>query len=1072
MTQAMNDVLPEYAELHCLSNFTFLRGASHPEELVQKAFELGYRSLALTDECSLAGVVRAHVEAKRCRLHFIIGSEITLSCGLKLVLLALDRDGYGNLSELITLGRRRAVKGSYELHRSDMEEAEARRHLQGMPGCFALFLPDHRVTDDTLAEQATWIAATFPGRAAIGVALLHRIDHGWWLERLRMLSALSGLNLTATGDVHMHRRSRKALQDVLTSIRLRKPLAECGLQLQPNAEQYLRPRVRLANIYPPDLLQETLAIARRCTFSLNEIRYQYPDEIVPPGESLHGYLRRLVDEGIERRFPQGASEAVKLQIEKELALISEKAYEPYFLTVYDIVRFARSENILCQGRGSAANSAVCYCLGITEVDPSRMQMLFERFISRERDEPPDIDVDFEHERREEVMQYIYEKYGRHRAALAAALITYRPRSALKDVGKALGMDADSLHRLSRSHQWWDGRHIDPRRVEEAGFDPDSRIVTKLIELSAALIGFPRHLSQHSGGFVIARGSLARLVPIENAAMNDRNVIQWDKDDLDAMGLLKIDVLALGMLSAIRRALEFISLRRGCPFRMQDIPAEDAATYEMISQADTIGVFQIESRAQMSMLPRLRPEKFYDLVIQVAIVRPGPIQGGMVHPYLRRRQGLEKVIYPGNDPELIRVLERTEGVPLFQEQAMQIAMIAAGFSPGEADQLRRAMAAWRRRGEMEEFRARLIEGMKAKDYDEKFARSIFEMIEGFGEYGFPESHAASFAILVYVSAWIKRHEPAAFLAALLNAQPLGFYSPSQLVQDARRHQVEVKPPDVMCSDWDCTLEGEGGLSQGMPCAAVAGETCKPHRVETMDHRRRQPAVRLGLRMVSGLSSAGAARLIEARTAAAFHDVEDLARRAELGTHDLNSLAQANALASLAGHRRQAAWQVAAIGPLPPMFKEVPAAEAALELPPAPEGREILADYRSMGLTLNRHPLALLRARLKAMNLSSADEMRSFGHGKLARTAGIVTMRQRPQTAKGTIFVTLEDETGSTNVIIWPSLLERQRAEVLNARLMTVYGIWQREGQVMHLVAKRIVDHSVLLGSLAVSSREFH
>jgi error-prone DNA polymerase len=1045
--------LPAYAELHCLSNFTFLRGASHPEELVERASRLGYASLAITDECSLAGVVRAHVEAKKCGLHLILGSEVTLSCGLKLVLLAMNRDGYGNLAEWITLGRCRAPKGSYELHRGDIAgRLPEKAHLQNLPGCLALFVPDRQASDEQLTEQAAWMAAAFPGRAWVAVELQHRLDDALWLERLTALSSGHHLPMVAAGDVHMHVRSRKPLQDTVTAIRLGKSLSECGLALQPNAEQHLRQRMRLAKIYPPELLEQTLAIASRCTFSLDELRYQYPEEIAPAGEALHAYLRRLTYQGAALRFPQGIPAKVQQQIEHELVLVADLSYEPYFLTVYDIVRFARSQGILCQGRGSAANSAVCYCLNITEVDPARTSLLFERFISKERNEPPDIDVDFEHERREEVMQYIYQKYGRHRAALTAALITYRPRSALKDVGKALGMDYEQLNRLSGSHQWWDGRKLSAERLREYGLDPDSPVVQKLVMLAQALIGFPRHLSQHSGGFVIARDSLARLVPIENAAMAERNVIQWDKDDLDAMGLLKIDVLALGMLSAIRRALDLIGLRRGEVFTMQDVPAEDRATYRMISKADTVGVFQVESRAQMTMLPRLQPKEFYDLVIEVAIVRPGPIQGGMVHPYLRRRQGLEPVVYPS--AEIRQALERTLGVPIFQEQVMQIAILAAGFTPGEADSLRRAMAAWKRKGGVDRFYERLVGGMLERGYDQEFAERIFRQIEGFGEYGFPESHAASFALLVYVSAWIKCHEPAAFLAALLNAQPLGFYSPSQLVQDARRHQVEVRPPDIAISDWDCTLE------ESLASARGEGE---------------QPAVRLGLRLVKGLSAAAAERIAEVRAIKAFENVDDLARCAQLSPQDLQALARSNALLSLSGHRRQAAWQVAGMRAdmmAPELLRNAPITEQDIALPCASEGQEIVADYASLGLSLNRHPLALLRNRLKAMNLSTAREMKSFPNGKLARSTGLVTMRQRPETAGGTLFVTLEDETGTTNVIIWARLMERQRKEILNASLLTVYGVWQCEGEVMHLIAKRVVDHSSLLGSLTVESRNFH
>ena len=1045
----MSISLPAYAELHCLSNFTFLRGASHPEELVDRAVRLGYTALAITDECSLAGVVRAHVEAKKYEFPLIIGSEVTLSCGMKLVLLVANRNGYGNLSEWITLGRRRAPKGSYELHRADIDAPAAGiAHLHRLPDCLALFIPDRKAGDDVLAEQAAWLASVFEGRTWIAVEVLHGGDDSLWLERMHRVAGLHGLPLLAAGDVHMHVRSRKPLQDMLTATRLGKPLAECGLALQPNAERHLRQRQRLARLYSAALLENTLDVAARCTFSLDELRYEYPEEIVPPGEILSTYLRRLTYEGATERFPKGLPASIQTQIEEELTLIAYMSYEPYFLTVYDIVRFARSRGILCQGRGSAANSAVCYCLHITEVDPMRGNLLFGRFISKERNEPPDIDVDFEHERREEVMQYIYQKYGRHRAALTAALITYRPRSALKDVGKALGLDYEQVNRLSASHHWWDGRKISPERLQEHGLDIESPIVQKLIMLTQSLIGFPRHLSQHSGGFVIARDSLARLVPIENAAMAERSVIQWDKDDLDAIGLLKVDVLALGMLSALSRALDFIGERRGETFSLQDIPSEDPATYRMICKADTVGVFQIESRAQMSMLPRLKPKKFYDLVVEVAIVRPGPIQGGMVHPYLKRRQGLEPVSYPSD--AVRTALERTLGVPIFQEQVMQIAILAAGFTPGEADGLRRAMAAWKRKGEVDKFYDRIINGMRERGYEEEFAQQIFRQIEGFGEYGFPESHAASFALLVYASAWIKCHEPAIFLAALLNAQPLGFYSPSQLVQDAKRHGVQVRPPDVNISEWDCTLE----------------ERMQPYAQDGS-----QPAVRLGLRLIKGLPADAASRITEVRAIALFTSVDDLVRRAELSTQETQALARANALLGLTGHRRQAAWQVAGMLPTTRLLKDAPLPDDGIALPQASEGQEIVADYQSLGLTLNRHPLALLREKFRKMNLSTAQEMKSFANGKLARTTGLVTVRQRPPTASGTMFVTLEDETGVTNVIIWPALLEKQRKEILNAYLMTVYGIWQREGEVTHLIAKRVVDHSAMLGELTTKSRDF-
>jgi len=820
---------------------------------------------------------------------------------------------------------------------------------------------------------------------------------------------------------------------------LRTPLAECGYALFGNGERHLRSRARLATLYPRELTDATLDLTERCTFSLDELRYEYPEELVPAGATPASHLRELVDDGLRRRYGDAPVKPdVRELIDYELALIAELKYEPYFLTVHDIVAFARSREILCQGRGSAANSAVCYALGITEVDPSRMSMLFERFLSRERNEPPDIDVDFEHQRREEVMQYVYAKYGRERAALAATLITYRPKSAMRDVGKALGLDLAQVERLTGVFAWWDGRRIDPVRIREAGFDPDNPLIARLITLAGELQRFPRHLSQHVGGFVIARDLLERMVPVENAAMADRTVIQWDKDDLDALGLLKVDCLALGMLSAIRRALAMVSRRRGSELRMQDIPAEDPEVYAMCQRADTVGVFQIESRAQQSMLPRLKPACFYDLVVEVAIVRPGPIQGGMVHPYLKRRQGLEPVTYPS--AAVKSVLERTLGIPIFQEQVMQLAIVAAGFTPGEADHLRRSMAAWRRKGGLEKFEQRLVDGMGARGYAETFARQIYQQILGFGEYGFPESHSASFALLVYVSAWLKHYEPAAFCGALLNSQPMGFYAPAQLVQDARRHGVDVRNVDVTVSEWDCTLE--------------------------------QDALRLGLRLVGGLPEASAQRIVAARHAAPFAHVADLAHRAKLNKHDLGALAAAGALAELAGHRHAAAWDVAGVEKLPPLLAGSTFDESAPELAAPTEGQDIVADYRALGLTLGRHPLALLRGQLRARRLLTSAEVRNAPHGRIVRTAGIVIGRQRPDTASGVMFVTLEDETGATNVIVWRDLSDRQRRELLGARLMGVYGRVEREGIVVHLLAGRLVDLSPLLGSLPTHSRDFH
>jgi len=1036
----MDHALPAYAELRCISNFTFLRGASHPAELVARAKALGYSALALTDECSLAGIVRAHVAAKQEGLTLLIGAQFCIQprssdeAPFTLVVLAQNLDGYGNLCQFITKLRRASEKGTYFL---DLD------HITGqeLENCVVLLCPERQASDAQLEAMGRWTLTEFTGRCWIGVDLVRRLDDELWLHRMRALSALTALPLVAVGDAHMHVRSRKPLQDVLTATRIGKALTDCGYALLRSAERHLRSRLRLAQTFAPDLLAQTLQVAARCSFSLDELRYQYPDEVVPPGHTAASYLRQATYEGAGRRWPLGIAHNVQAQIEHELELICELQYEPYFLTVYDIVLFARSRNILCQGRGSAANSVVCYCLGVTEVDPARMSVLFERFISRERNEPPDIDIDFEHQRREEVIQYLYTKYGRDRAALAAAVTSYRPRSAIRDVGKALGFELGTLDAIAKGQQWFDGESIRLERFVELGLDTGALAVQQLITLTEQLIGFPRHLSQHTGGFVLTRGLLCRMVPVENASMAERTVIEWDKDDLDAAGLLKVDVLALGMLSAIRRALDFISRRRGFDFSMQDIPAEDPATYEMISRADTIGVFQIESRAQMSMLPRLRPNKFYDLVVEVAIVRPGPIQGGMVHPYLRRRQGLEPVTYPNE--ALKEALGRTLGVPVFQEQVMQIAMIAAGFTPGEADGLRRAMAAWKRKGGLEKYHGKLVDGMLERGYESTFAEQIFEQIKGFSEYGFPESHAASFALLVYASSWIKRHEPAAFLAALLNSQPMGFYSASQLTQDARRHGVEIRPVDVMHSAADCTLED-------------------------IDHR---PAVRLGLRMIASLRSTSAQAIEAERHKAPFDSAQELAQRCALQQPEMQALAAAGALATLSGHRRQQVWDAAALHAPPRLLAQASIDETLLELPEAPEGEEVLWDYASTGLTLRSHPMQLLRPKLDKYKLKTSQQLRRIPDGRVVRTAGIVTLRQQPPTAKGTVFVTLEDEHGVTQVIVWKDVREGQREVLLGARLLAVEGRWQRQGSVCNLIAGRLADLSHLLGRLRTESRNF-
>jgi error-prone DNA polymerase len=1383
-----------YAELHCISNFTFLRGASHPAELVARARHLGYAALALTDECSLAGSVRAHIAARDAGLPLIIGSEIALADGPRLVCLATSRQGYGALARLITKGRRSAPKGRYRLDRSDLE--------QGLEDCLVLWLPGPQPAP----AEGAWLRERFAGQLWVAVELMAGGADRERLERLCLLGRELGIPAVASGDVHMHQRRRRALQDMLTAVRLKTTVAEAGHALHPNGERSMRTFARLAELYPRELLDATLEIAARCHFSLDELRYEYPEEVVPAGATPAGHLRRLVEAGARVRWPAGMPPAVAALIERELALITELGYERYFLTVHDLVGFARQRGILCQGRGSAANSATCYALGITEVDPARMSVLFERFLSRERNEPPDIDVDFEHERREEVIQYLYRKYGRARAALTATVISYRPKSAVRDVGRALGLDGPQIDRLARAMQWWDGHEIADSRIQEAGFDTASPRIARVLALTRELIGFPRHLSQHTGGFVISRGPLEELVPIENAAMPDRTVIQWDKDDLDELGLLKVDVLGLGMLSAIRRSLALVSARRGCDFRLADIPAEDPAVYGMICRADTIGVFQIESRAQMAMLPRLKPRCYYDLVIEVAIVRPGPIQGQMVHPYLRRRSGEEPVAYPG--PEVRGVLERTLGVPIFQEQVMQLAIVAAGFTAGEADRLRRAMAAWKRHGSLGPFEDRLIEGMRARGYDEGFARQVFQQILGFGEYGFPEcvgggtrvvdadsgrwptideivsgrarlettlacddqlrlrrrkvlavvpsgvktvwrlrtalghtinataehpfmtmdgwrrleklrvgdyvavarsipvpgrrrwprhqvlvladliaggnlchpstfyfyttaswhcdefvrtvelfpntravierhkncfsvrvvrrerdqpmgavtwaralgiwgckarekhlppevfelcdgqialflarlwegdggfsmkghasydtasyrlgsevqqlllrlgivarfyrrersckgrklehrvvtvkgeeplrrfwhyigrrfldpakrrqsrelvarrsgrmsrdiiplevrsssdvywdkimtiealgsqptydlqiegdhnfvadnfivhnSHAASFALLVYVSAWLKHHEPAAFCCALLNSQPMGFYAPAQLVRDARAHGVAVRPVDVNASAVESTLE-----------PADDGDV----------------ALRLGLGLVRGLTEDAAGRLVAARAAGKYHRVGEIARRAGLGRRDLAALARAGALAGLAGHRHRAAWDVLGVEPALPLGLGTDHAEGLPLLRAPSEGEDIVADYRAFGLTLARHPLALLRQELTAGGWITADAVAALPDGAPVRTGGIVVTRQRPGPAGGVVFATLEDETGYMNLVIWSRIADAHRKVLLGARLLGVDGRLQCAGDVRHVVVDRLEDRSALLGALAAPSRDF-
>lgn len=1019
-----------YAELHCLSNFSFQRGASSAAELFERAKKHSYRALAITDECSLAGIVRSWQAAKEHKVPLITGSELSIEQGPKLVLLAENLTGYENLCRLITHARRRAEKGSYRLVRADFDG--------NLDHLLAIWLPQDSKDDDGI-----WLRERFPGRLWLGVELHKGPDDTGKLHRLREQAARLDIPAVACGDVHMHARGRRALQDCMTAIRQHLPVHEAGQYLYPNGERHLRPKEALAAIYPAELLAETVKIAERCSFDLDDLKYQYPCELVPEGHTPASWLCALTHKGIHERWPGGARKKVIKRIRKELRLIIELEYESYFLTVHDIVRFARSQHILCQGRGSAANSAVCFTLGITELDPTHSNLLFGRFISRERNEPPDIDVDFEHDRREEVIQYVFRRYGRTRAALTAVVSTYRGAGAVRDVAKALGLPPDQVGALADCCGRW-SREGPPRdRLIESGFDPDSPVLRRVLALTEQLVGFPRHLSQHPGGFVISQQPLETLVPVENAAMPERTLIQWDKDDLDAVRLLKVDVLALGMLSALRRCFDLIERYRGQRWTLASLPQECPRTYEMLSRADTIGVFQIESRAQMAMLPRLKPEKFYDLVIEVAIVRPGPIQGDMVHPYLRRRNKEEPITYPSKALE--KVFRRTLGVPLFQEQVMEVAVIAADYTQGEADHLRRCMAAWKRHGGLEPHRQRLFQGMLKNGYTEEFAERIFKQIEGFGSYGFPESHAASFALLTYASSWLKCHEPAAFTCALINSWPMGFYSPDQLLQDARRHGLEIRPVDVRHSHWDCTLE---------PIA------------------ERQPAIRLGLRMVRGLREDVAETIAQAREQQPFANVADLCLRAHLDGRAREQLADAGALRGLAGHRHKARWAIAGVEPQLPLFAGQVTEEAPVSLPLPSRGEDLLTDYATLGTTLGPHPMTLLRGALKARRCRSSKELTTLEADRPVRVAGLVVGRQRPGTASGVTFVTLEDEFGMINVIVWRDLAEQQRRPFLSARLMQVDGTLEAKDGVRHVIAGRLTDLSELLKGLDVRSRDFH
>ncbi|QDU61812.1 Error-prone DNA polymerase [Planctomycetes bacterium Pan216] len=1056
---------PAYAELHAKSNFSFLEGASHPDELVSQAALLGYTAIAVTDRSSLAGVVRAHVAAKEADLPLLIGAEITPADAAPAVLWATDRAAYGRLCQLLTLGRRRAPKGECDLAWNDL----AAWHEGLLVG--VLTPAEHDPPADHARELSRY-RELFGDRCHALAEPWRGPDDEGYLDRIAATAKRARVPMVAAGDVHYHVPERQDLHDCLVAIGQGLPVAEAGESLFPNSQRYLKTRELIARIFHryPDAIARTVDVASRCRFSLDELRYEYPEEMLTD-EALSPmeFLKRLTWEGAARRYPEGISDKVHRLLTHELELIEDLHYEAYFLTVWDLVRYARSRGILCQGRGSAANSAVCYCLEVTSVDPARIDLLFERFVSRERDEAPDIDIDFEHERREEVLQYIYEKYGRERAGMAAEVITYRPRSAVRDLGKTLGLSLDRIDTLSKA---FDGRGQENELAtcfHRAGLDPESPLGQRLQRLVAEILSFPRHLSQHVGGMVMTRGLLCELVPIENAAMPDRTVIQWDKDDLDALGILKVDCLGLGMLTAIRKAFELIARHEGRQLTLATVPPEDPAVYSMIQEADTIGVFQVESRAQMAMLPRLKPNCYYDLVVEVAIVRPGPIQGNMVHPYLRRRMGDEEVDYPS---DAVRdVLQKTLGVPIFQEQAMRLAVVAAGFTPGEADQLRRAMGAWRKTGVIDRFHRKLVEGMKANGFTLEYAERVFNQIRGFGEYGFPESHAASFALLVYVSAWIKRHYPAVFTAALLNSQPLGFYAPAQLIRDARDHGVEVRPIDVNRSDWDMTLESKGHKEQSRP-----NQEPRALRLGLEPRALRlglEPwALRLGLRLSKGLSKARIEQMVRTRTEQGlFRSLKDLGRRGGLSKRELTRLARTDALGSLKLDRRAGLWEALAQGEEPPLFAGLEADSGPAALPSLSEYEEVAADYRAAGLSLRQHPFGFIRERLNDLGVVRAVDLKTYPNKKPVRVAGLVLMRQQPGTAKGIRFVTLEDETGVANLVVYLKTWERQHHSARRAPAMLAHGILEREQGVIHVITHTIKDVSSLLADVRVKSRDY-
>jgi error-prone DNA polymerase len=1095
-----------YIELHCKSNFSFLEGASHADELVEKAVDLGYAGLAVTDRNTLAGVVRAHTAAKDAGLKFHVGAELHPVDGPPVVAWPTDRAAYARLCRIITRGRLRREKGACEIRwrdivdlgegllaglllrqpvidelpPADMQHFEDEEVMpweeRPAPGtqlaydhtasvlsddasdsCRDLKLPD---CDFDPAWDEGWLAWLNFFRELFGargylLAELHRgIDDNVALHRLIDISNRSAVPLLAAGDVYYHTAERSILHDCLLATRFNTTIDQVAVERLSNAQFHLRSLRRLHEIYAqaPEAIARTVEVSDQLTFSLDELRYEYPVELAPDGQPPIDFLKRLTWEGAKRRYPEGVPGKIIEMLKHEVGLIEELRYEAYFLTVWDLVQFARSRGILCQGRGSAANSVVCYCLGVTSVDPNRLDLLFERFISRERNEAPDIDIDFEHQRREEVLQYIYEKYGRHRAGMTATVISYRTKSAIRDCGRALGISLDCIDALSKlvDSRLTEGTLAD--RAAECGISPESAVGQRFLYLVENLIGFPRHLSQHVGGMVMTQGWLCELCPLENASMEGRTVIQWDKDDLDDLGILKVDCLSLGMLSAIKRSFHLLEKHYDRQVTLATVPAEDKAVYDMICRADTVGVFQIESRAQMSMLPRLRPRCFYDLVIEVAIVRPGPIQGQMVHPYLKARRSGVQPEYP--TPEIGHVLSKTMGVPIFQEQAMRLAVVAAGFTPGEADQLRRAMAAWRRPGVIDQFHQKLVNGMRSRGLTEAFAEQVFTQIRGFGEYGFPESHAASFALLVYVSCWLKHYYPAVFCTALLNSQPMGFYAPAQLVSDAREHGVEVAGVDVNRSDWECTLEPT---------------------LENPDVMQ----LRLGLLMIRGLPIAVGEKIVEVRRQGGiFRDLADFTRRTRFGQATVTRLADSGALSALTGDRRAAYWQSLAQDKSSKNFSLLEATGADVDddlptaLQPMDEIEEVYADYATTGLSLRAHPLAFVRVQLDRMRVTTAGQLKQTRDGQFVRVAGLVLLRQRPSTAKGITFVTLEDETGSMNLVIKPEIWQRHYKVARRSNAWLAHGVLENREGVIHVVVGRVEDLSQQVHGLDQRSRDFH